>query len=220
MPPRTSIIDDNSTKLIKDMYLIILGLGFTFIVQDLMLTGYGLYDFVTKLIYFLGLYYFLSYDWIAYTLIINRYPYSMTESLKLRYQGRFYADLSHLLIKSGLIFLALRTLDYVTLAFASGLFALWHIAIVGWHLFAQYEYDQYKDEVNWEIHWVMFPLYLLLGSGILILGNAIALRSNSIALVVILMVIVVGFSTYRKRDLIEQLRGEHSDNDTGKQEDA
>lgn len=202
------------------MYLIILSLGFTFIVRDLILTGYEHFDFAAKLLYFLGLYYFLSYDWIAYTLLVDEYPYSMTEDLDFRYQGRFYTDLTHLLFKSGLIFLALRTLDFVTLAFASVLFALWHAAIVGWHLFAQYEYDQYEDEVDWEIHLVMVPLYLVLSVWILVFGNDIARQFDDLVLVIILMIFVVWFSTYRKRDLIEQFREDHSHRDTSELEDG
>lgn len=194
---------DGLVELVKRMYVVILGLGFSFIIRDLLLADYGPVVAAAKLLYFLGLYYFLSYDWMAYTVLVDAYPYSVGERAGLAPQGRFYADLTHLLIKAGLIFLALQTLDAVTLAGASLLFAGWHVTIVLWHLFAHLEYDTY--DVTWRSHSRMIGLYLALAAGMLALADAAASPSGRLLLVLLLMLVVVLYATSRKRTLIAQL---------------
>jgi len=188
------------------MYVVVLGLGFTFIVRDLLLTDYSHFTAVTKLLYFVGLYYFLSYDWIAYTLLITAYPYSITESTGLVYQARFYADLTHLLLKAGLIFLALQTLDAATLAVAALLFAGWHVAIVFWHLLARVEYDTYR--VSWLSHGVMLVCYLAFATLLVAFDGFVSSAVDRFLSVLVLVGFAVGYATYRKRELLSQLRSE------------
>jgi hypothetical protein len=188
------------------MYVVVLGLGFTFIVRDFLLTDYGPFTTAAKLLYFIGLYYFLSYDWIAYALLIESYPYSLTETTDLVAQGRFYADLTHLLLKAGLIFLALQTLDAVTLAVAALLFAGWHLAIVFWHMLARVEYDTYP--VSWLSHGVMIIFYLVFAVLMVAFDDFVISAFDRLLSVLVLIGFAVGYATYRKRELLSQLESE------------
>lgn len=69
-----SRVDADLEELMKGVYLLVLGLGFTFVVRDLLASLGTPVRAAAELLYFLALYYFLTYDWIAYCALIASFP--------------------------------------------------------------------------------------------------------------------------------------------------
>lgn len=125
---------------VKEIYIIILGVGFVLFVQEGAFTN-GLLDGgrweIASLVYFCALYFFFTYDWIAYNTLMDSLPYAITA----RWQslGRFYTDLFALLLKTFLIYLAAREASYLQVLCVAVLFAMWHCTICVWYAFARRE---------------------------------------------------------------------------------
>lgn len=214
MSSRRRLLGNVHQELIEEIYLIVVGLGFAFIIRDLVIrdfssTQFSFVKIVAELVYFGTIYYFLAFDWVAYRLLIEKYPYSIAGDTSRFPQGRFFTDATHLIIMAVLIFLALRPLDLLRLLAASALFAAWHLAIVLWHIFARLEYGA-NYTVTWRSHAGMVLLYLALGLIMVFLHGIIPEPYDILALVALLSIIVVTYAMIRKQKLIQQLSPEPS----------
>jgi hypothetical protein len=104
----------------QEIYIVVLGLGFGFFAQnfvgDLFEPGTStLWKYIMSqlmgLIFFISLYYFFAYDWIAYNILLRRFPYTITGNLLS--MGRCYADLVALLVKASLISIAAQKVTFI-----------------------------------------------------------------------------------------------------------
>ena len=197
-------INASLERWIKNIYLIVLGLGFSFIIRDLVVRFETPVVTVTTVVYFLALYYFLSYDWIAYSALINEYPYEVAEHSDLFYQGRFYIDMTHLLFKTVLIFLPLRPYNRVTLAAIPGLFAAWHATVVVWHEFGRREYPDGYDVPSRSHALMVFP-FVGLSGGVWFLFARFPGQYTALVLVLVLSSVILYYTTFRKRTIIRKL---------------
>lgn len=109
--------------------------------------------------------------------------------------------MTHLVIKTLLIFLVLRPLEFAVLAAAALLFAGWHATIVGWHLFAVREYDDYT--VSWLSHAAMGGMYLGLVPVFFATYRHLSAPYERFVAVLLLSTVVVWYATRRKQTLIE-----------------
>ena len=193
---------------IKRIYLIILGLGFSYFIIKFFDGVYGTY----QLIYFFSIYYFISYDWTAYIILINRYPYKISSNILS--QGRFYSDYFALVLKGGLIFLSSLTIiappnivSTGTLFSIATLFLLWHFTIIAWFYFAKKEYTESSNEYrelskNWWPHSIMIIFYCLY---IFVLRFYQIKNPILLTLYFVLCMAIVVFATWRRKNLIEKL---------------
>jgi len=144
-------------QYVKEIYILILGLGFALFVSTFTANAFagGAFN-LSALVYFGSLYFFLTYDWIAYNLLMEKFPYRLAYGLSSF--GRFYADLTALLIKTFLIYLSTQEVNFIHTIAGTLLFALWHLTIICWHRFAQREYT--VSRTIWQSHLFMVFTYL------------------------------------------------------------
>lgn len=195
---------------IREIYVIILGLGFGFFVQSFVnnLFNNGTFK-ITGLVFFLSLYYFFSYDWVAYTSLTRRFPYRVTRNL--RSMGRFYSDLFALLVKACLIFIATQRVDFYHLLSAAILFSLWHASILVWYYFGTREQREVGgDDMPeiWRSHLFMVAIYLAFSLGLLYSGISWPQTWTGTGVrlsLLLLCTIIVLHAALRKRYLLEQL---------------
>ena len=198
-PPPT---DYGLDEFVRQVYLVILGFGFAIfaetILMDLPARGTAL---VPQLVYFAAVYYFIAYDWLAYNVLSDRFPYPVSATAPFGGLGRFYADLAALLVKAFIVFIATQPLTYRTLLFAGGLFAVWHLVIAGWFLVGRMEGVTASSGGP---HLRMSLLYAGLTAGAFAANRTFGVPPDAANLpfVVLLSGVVVAYSTVRTRTLI------------------
>jgi len=194
------------SRYVEEVYIIILGIGFILFVTEgdfaKPLFDTGSFNW-PPLLYFFSLYFFLTYDWIAYNSLIERYPYPVSHSRVSL--GRFFCDIFALLIKSFLIFLSTREVTYIHVLSASFLFVLWHSTIMVWYAFAKS--DQVKPPPIWRTHLLMVVVYAIFGLALRFLSNRFPIfiaNKVNIFLVVLCMIIIL-HAFIRMRYLLKRL---------------
>ncbi len=193
-------------QFVKEIYIVILGVGFAYFASGFLdqLFNKGIFNW-SQLVYFCSLYYFLSYDWIAYNSLICRFPYKiLSGSLSF---GRFYSDLFALVLKTGLIFLSTQTVSVLHLISAATLFLGWHGTILVWFYFAKRDDYEILPKI-WNSHIFMIGIYLLYASSLLFLQrftNIFTCETTLFVFLLILCVIIVGHARWRKKFLIKGL---------------
>lgn len=211
---RISITLDEITRsleqFVKEVYIIILGLGFAYFAKGLLenIFTISIFNSLTQFIYFCSLYYFLSYDWIAYNSLIYKYPYKIYGNKPTF--GRFYSDIFALILKSVLIFVSTQTVDIANLFLAAILFIMWHLTIIIWYYFAKQEYENLP--IIWNHHIAMIIRYFLYVFILLIIQTLFQNLSENKTLIFVLLVflcfMVVRYARQRKIYLIDVLKNE------------
>ncbi len=189
----------------REIYIVVLGLGFTFFVSDFIEEFFNKNTFSwDKLIYFIAIYYFFTYDWIAYTTLLDRFPYKPTP--KLLSLGRLYCDLFALLIKTSLIFLSTQTKTASHILSSSVLFAIWHSTIAVWYFFAKRDYNDLPP--IWKSHLYMILVYGVFASSVGIFSYFFPLLVNGWKInlwLVGLCLIIMIHAAKRKSYLLQKL---------------
>ncbi len=199
----------DAERYVREIYIIVLGLGFALFVSEFVNAISNPHDMrlislALSVAYFCSLYYFFTYDWIAYNSLIRRFPYVVTGDLSS--MGRFYTDLFALLVKACLLFLATQTVDYYQILSVVALFAVWHVTMVVWYYFGIRDYSTIP--LLWSTHVVMVGIYLvycfLLVQALRYFPHLQTAAGIRIP-VIVLCLIIVGHATWRKKYLLKRL---------------
>lgn len=189
-------------EFVREIYIILLGLGFALFAERFLSEYFATGTlYVSQLLYFVAIYYFLSYDWMAFNVLIDRYPYPVGPDAPLQGHGRFYADLVALLVKSLLIFVATQPLDVSNVQLAALALAAWHGCILTWYYFLGREVDDLPRV--WPAQAAMSAVYVGF-AGALTRAPAKPRPLVADGVVILLALIVFGYAASRKRTLAAQ----------------
>jgi len=201
------MVAKNLEHYAKEIYVVVLGLGFAYFIGSFISDLSGdvrPVNLAMRLVYFCSLYYFFTYDWIAYNSLVRNFPYSITVSL--RSLGRFYTDLFALLVKACLLFLAAQVVDYLNTLLIAILFVCWHATILVWYYFARSDYANmprlWPTHVRMMIVYFVFTLLLLLSAQYF--PQSQTARGVQVSLA-ILCAIIVAHAAWRTKYLLKKL---------------
>ncbi len=194
---------------VKEIYILVLGLGFAVFAMQFITSLVDKQTFkALQLVYFSTIYYFMAYEWVAYALLTAKYPYKI--SARAASQGRFYADLAALVLKAGLIFVAAEVDTIFHLLFVVALFLAWHLVILVWLAFARRDWPSLPSDVA-RTHQVMVGWYATCAVLLLLVGWRLpTVTQNPLvtaAVTAAVCLVIAGYATWRKRELILKLAG-------------
>ncbi len=136
----------------------------------------GLYEnktfIIIDIILFSSVYIFLTYDWIAYSFLIHRYPYKIYRNGIIR----TYIDLFQLFIKAIIVYMTTLKITWWHLFVIAIAFLMWHISVYIWHQCLIIEYK--KDEMASLDHIYFATCYAVYGGVIYDFYNNTTTNSN------------------------------------------